>query len=110
MVLDPISALNVAAAVVQFVDFSVRLFDKTREIRESSACQPVEARQIRGASAHLKEQCAILEQHERSISQVGSVQLSAGQNCLADVVKKSSEAAQQLLSTLDQLFKEHNQS
>lgn len=109
MVLDPVSALSVAAAVVQFVDFSVRLFDKTKEIKNDSGDSFVEEKQIRAASCHLQEQCAILERHEQSMFQSAAPKSSTGQTCLADVLGRSSEVAQQMLSALDRLFKQASQ-
>ncbi|OCT51420.1 hypothetical protein CLCR_07983 [Cladophialophora carrionii] len=55
MVLDPISALSIAASVVQFIDFGTKLISKSRELARSSTGALVEHGQMKAASNRLKE-------------------------------------------------------
>ena len=102
MVLDPVSALSVAAAVVQFVDFSTKLVSKTREMRISIDGRTVEHRHIEAVTQSLAGHCDILRQME---SRTGSHQQSlAGQNILATVTQRALDAAVDLRSVVDLIY------
>lgn len=55
MVLDPLSALGVAASVVQFIEFGAKLISKNRELSRSSTGALVEHGEMIAASNRLKE-------------------------------------------------------
>jgi hypothetical protein len=63
--MDPVSALGVASAVVQFVDFGTKLISKTRSLRKSSTGALVEHRELTLASTRLSDLSSDLD-HELS--------------------------------------------
>lgn len=105
MVLDPVSALNIAAAVVQFVDFSARLLSKTHEISQSVDGRPVELTRINAVSWQLKEQCTILDQYSVSIDSSTCSNTSAGQLSLAGAVTRASNVAKEVSLLAERLSK-----
>lgn len=107
MVLDPLSALSAAAAVLQCIDFSAKLISKTREYHSSASGMLVEHAVIRDAAEILNEQCETLQKLERlhKDDQNENVMKSPlpGEETLANVISSALEIANELGTVIDEL-------
>ncbi len=70
--MDPISALSVAAAALQFVDFSRQIVCKSRELYQSSTGTIRENREAETVTMRLKELAQHLRQPANATSSPGS--------------------------------------
>lgn len=57
MVVDPFTALGVAGNIVQFVDFSTRLFYASHEISRSTSGTTKENKELSNITTHLQQLC-----------------------------------------------------
>ncbi|KAI9770675.1 MAG: hypothetical protein M1839_003059 [Geoglossum umbratile] len=101
MVLDPFSALGVAGNIVQFVDFTGRLFSKSRELYRSTSGTTAENEELGRVTRELQALCAGLasatrippESARRGINDAALRELS--KSC-----RRPSQAMAELLSGL----------
>lgn len=99
--MDPASAFSVAAAAIQFIDFSTRLISKSREIKNSINGMTVEHAQIRAATDNITDQCKTLSRHVgRGSSQA---QPLPGEETLIEIVRQCSKFAEELRIVLNEL-------
>jgi hypothetical protein len=66
--LDPLSALSVAGNVIQFVDFTSKLFGLTSEVYRSASGASKETEELEAIAKHLQGLCARLSQSAQSLS------------------------------------------
>lgn len=100
MVLDPISALGVAAAVVQFVDFGFELTSKSRELAKSSTGSLIDHRDLIDAANRLE----ILDDRlQKSSAIVQQQKLSREEEALLEVSGKCRKTAGELRKTLESI-------
>lgn len=101
MVLDPISALGAAAAILQFLDFSMKLVSKASEIKKSADGVTVEHSHILTAADVIATQCHTLETVARG--RKSSPDPLPGEETLAALCEQTLLAAQTLQQALEGL-------
>jgi hypothetical protein len=101
MVLDPMSALSVATAVVQFVDFASKVISKTYEYRDSADGMLVENREHKTVAASLK---SLTEELDKSLQKFElSRKLSKNEIGLREVTMKCHEVAMEMQDAMTKL-------
>lgn len=117
MVVPPLDALSIAAAVVQFVEFSSRIISKGNEYHKSADGALVENKELEAVATNVEELSARLHQSldskakralkknlERSSNSQNQDQpLSIEEQALRAVVDKCEVLATELLVALEQL-------
>jgi hypothetical protein len=117
MVVPPIDALSIAAAVVQFVDFSSRIISKGNEYHKSADGALVENKELEAVAANIEELSVRLHQSlsskakralrknlgNSSNSQNQDQPLSYEEQALQTVVINCKMLAAELLDALEQL-------
>ena len=106
MVLDPLSAVSLASATVQFVDFSARLISNTSEIKEfgkpiQSADLELRAKQLQDLSRKL----ALTQPRSLNFKtrKSGDIRRSGQDGNLIDITQSCEEIAKELISALNAL-------
>ena len=106
--IDPLSAVGIAAAVLQFVDFSTKLIGKTREITGSSTGALAEHVELAVASQRLKK---LNDGLSSSISKFAvQRKLSEAEAALRDVSVECQIIALQFSKALDSLMGDPGQN
>jgi hypothetical protein len=101
MVLDPMSALSVATAVVQFVDFASKVISKTYEYQDSVDGMLVENREHKTIAASLK---TLTEELDKSLQKFElSRKLSKNEIGLREVTMKCHEVAMEMQDAMTKL-------
>jgi hypothetical protein len=95
--MDPLSALSVAASVVQFVDFGTKIVSKGRKLYKYTDGALIEHAQVKEASGCLRT----LSQSLRLLPPVGS--LSQSDEALVSICDGCVEVVDELLSKLKDL-------
>jgi len=100
MVLDPISALSLAAAVVQFVDFSSKLVSKGYHLYHSVGGALPQNLELEAVASELSQLATRLRYHDRS----GDLtKLSKEEKSLDAMSEQCTNIADELLSRLEKL-------
>jgi hypothetical protein len=97
--MDPMAALGVAGNIVQFVDFSIKLFRKAHEIHTSMAGNLRENLDAKEVANTIR----ILQSRLRLINRVDTPYVSETQSLLEGLCSSCDETANELLETLKML-------
>jgi hypothetical protein len=100
MVLDPLSALRVAAAVVQFVQFATDLVSKSRILAKSPTGTLIEYAELSAASHRLTK---LDDDLEKSHNASNNRSLSEDEAALLEVAHSCSNIASEFEKALDSL-------
>ena len=101
MLLDPLSALSLAGTVVQFVDFTIKILDKGRQIYKSADGSTAEHEDLNAITNDL---IGLNERLKSSMHSRRAVkQLSLDEQALEGVASDCSSIAQELLDQLQKL-------
>jgi hypothetical protein len=100
--MEPLSALNIATSVVQFVDFSSKIISKSLEIYKSDYAELSEYSNIRYIITKLEELARDLE---KSLKLDDSTNSHMSQNDLGllDLCKECKTISNKLIAVLDKL-------
>lgn len=101
MVLDALTAVGLAGNIIQFIDFSIKLVSKSREIYKSADGALIE-------NKHLEETTTDLNQIQNTLresleAKLASNQFTQDEKALADLNEKCLEVAATLLEKLEDL-------
>jgi hypothetical protein len=87
--MDPLSALSIAASVVQFVDFGTRLLSGTREVYKSASGQTKDIVELSTIvadlsqfSQNIREQFAKVDESRQQKTSTEEILLKTSANCL----------------------------
>ena len=105
MVLDPLSALSVAASIVQFIDFGMKLISKSRELAKSSSGALVEHEEMLAASIRLKDLDDGL-QYSLTVLAIRKKKLTEAEVALREVSQECKAMATEFIQTLHGYFVE----
>ncbi len=101
MVLDPLTAFSVAGTVVQFVDFSLKIFAKSRQIHKSAEGATEINQQLADWAQDLRNLVTKLDRPLRPAENLGN--LSEDEKRLQEICIACSKIAQSMIDRLNQL-------
>ncbi|KAI9785343.1 MAG: hypothetical protein M1839_000361 [Geoglossum umbratile] len=101
MVVDPFSALGVAGNIVQFVDFTSKLFSKSRELYKSASGTTAENEELGKVTRELQALCVSLASATRTAPE--SARRGSNDAALRELSKSCKDAADELLTALGDL-------
>jgi len=91
VMLDPLTAIGLASAIVQFVDFSSRLVSETKELYHSTEGNSTKNEELQAVTEDLRELCKTLNSAqgrapgiEPSTDELALLELSGSCNFVAD--------------------------
>jgi NACHT domain len=99
--MDPLNAIGLAGNIVQFIDFSCRLFSQTQEIFNSGAGASKDTLSLVALTEDLKDLCGKLSVTEPSNRSRGVI--SPTPSNIRSIATRCSAAAQELLEALERI-------
>jgi hypothetical protein len=108
MVLDPLSAIGLAGNIVQFVDFSYKLFSQTQEIYSSATGASKDTEDIFGITIHFRELCVKLSSSTHSSNSSGPY--SHNNDSLQTLSRDCLAAADEMIEALNNIRSQGIQS
>jgi hypothetical protein len=108
MVLDPLSAIGLAGNIVQFVDFSYKLFSQTQEIYSSATGASKDTEDIFGITIHLRQLCEKLSSSTHISRSSGLY--SHDNDSLRTLSRDSLAAADEMIAALNNIRSQGTQS
>lgn len=98
--LDPLTALQTASAVVQLVDFSINVVGSAHEIYKGVEGATQSTIHLKGVASHLQSLCnKVVQTHDTASAAQGG----NGDNQLRDIAARCHDAAQEILQMVDTL-------
>lgn len=97
--IDPMTALGLAGNIIQFVDFAIKLFAKTREIHESAEGSLRTNLDIENATKTIQ----ILQSKLIAVPSADNAQASETQHLLEGLCSSCNDTATELLRALEKL-------
>ena len=108
MVLDPISAVGLASNVLSFIDFSVKILAKTKEIHKSREGSLLEHQEIKIAAERFGQ---LRRSIDGSLSTLSATEnLKPAEIVLQDVAKECQNMAKEFCAILDGVAAQPGQS
>lgn len=104
--MDPVSALGVAAAVVQFVDFGVRLISSTGQLYRSASGHTEEEVYLTTIASDLSQLARCVRSEATSLSDIKTDGIGGPYSTLRIICEECEEAAQQLDAAIRKVRKE----
>ncbi|KAF2017574.1 hypothetical protein BU24DRAFT_317882, partial [Aaosphaeria arxii CBS 175.79] len=98
--MEPLSALSIATAVVQFLDFAGNIVTSTWEISKSSSGDSNRNSDLRGITQNLQELNGTLRQ---AVNDPNLVPFSSQDQEIADLCRKCNDVAEKLIGILDRV-------
>ncbi|KAJ4154134.1 hypothetical protein LMH87_010597 [Akanthomyces muscarius] len=104
--MDPVSALGVAAAVVQFVDFGVRLISSTGQLYRSASGHTEEEVYLITIASDLSQLARCVRTEAMSLSRTKTDDIGGPHSTLRTICEQCEEAAKQLDAAIHKVRKE----
>ncbi|OAA77073.1 hypothetical protein LEL_06757 [Akanthomyces lecanii RCEF 1005] len=104
--MDPVSALGVAAAVVQFVDFGVRLISSTGQLYRSASGHTEEEVYLTTIASDLSQLARCVRTEAMSLSRTKTDDIGGPYSTLRTICEQCEEAAKQLDAAIHKVRKE----
>jgi len=99
--LDPLTAVSLAAAIVQFVDFSGKLFSETKELYGSAEGTLIRNKELREITTDLKQLCNNLGPAQQGIAAAKAP--TPDEEALLQLSNSCRSIADELLAALEDL-------
>lgn len=101
--MDAVTALGVAAAAVQFVDFGTKIVLKTRQLHGSTSGALLENIEIEAASKRLNDMVTTLQNNKPAQGCSGGQTISASGRILEEICQGCLDVSEELIPRLEEL-------
>jgi hypothetical protein len=101
--MDAVTALSVAAAAVQFVDFGTKIVSKTRQLHDSTSGALLENVEIEAASKRLSDMVTTLQTGKPAQGYSRGQTISPSDRILEDICQGCLDVSQGLIPRLEKL-------